>query len=228
MVEVGPGGGVLTAALVAAGARVAALELDLAWGLELHRRFAGRWVAIAVTDAADVEWARLAPGTLVAGNLPYYLATALVADLLPAWRSVPRAAFLVQLEVAERLVAGPGDAAYGALSVVAAAHAAVELLGRVPRGAFRPVPAVDGAFVGLTLRRPPFPAAERVAFAATVRAAFALRRKTLRNALAAACGRPAAERWLLAAGLGPRVRAQELALEDFLRLHRERPVAARG
>src|ERR1700687_6225863 len=115
VVEVGPGGGVLTAELLAAGARVLAWEVDLAWAAELRRR--GRlWGAIAaagppaivVEDALDLPWGRLPAPTLAAGNLPYNIATALLGELLPHHRRVPRAAFLVQREVAERLLAGPG------------------------------------------------------------------------------------------------------------------------
>ncbi|HZI63859.1 MAG TPA: rRNA adenine N-6-methyltransferase family protein, partial [Thermoanaerobaculia bacterium] len=137
--------------------------------------------------------------------------------------------FLVQLEVAQRLVAPPGASEYGALSVLTAARAAARLLGRVRPGGFRPPPKVHGAFVGFELRAPPLPPEDMAAFAATVHAAFAQRRKTLRNALGASWGRAAAEQVLAAAGLGPERRAQELDLEEFLRLHtaRRRPGEAR-
>jgi len=143
---------------------------------------------------------------------------------------VPRGAFLVQKEVADRLSAGPGDPEYGALSVLVRARAEVALLGRVKAGSFRPPPKVDGAFVGLQAVTPPLPAegpAGMAAFEATVKAAFARRRKTLRNALGAAWGRAAAEAALAAAGIDAGARAEELAVADFVRLTEARASIAR-
>jgi 16S rRNA (adenine1518-N6/adenine1519-N6)-dimethyltransferase len=231
VVEVGPGGGVLTAELLAAGARVLAWEVDLAWAAELRRRWegwgianpagrgSGRPPAIVVEDALDLPWGRLPVPTLVAGNLPYNIATALLGALLPHHLRVPRAAFLVQREVAERLLAGPGDPAYGSFSVLVAAYARAVPLGRVRRGSFRPPPKVEGAYVGFELRPPPLPEGEMPAFLATVRLAFGQRRKTLRNALAAGWGRERAGAVLAALGLPDDARAERLGLPELLALH---------
>jgi 16S rRNA (adenine1518-N6/adenine1519-N6)-dimethyltransferase len=219
VLEIGPGGGVLTAALVESGGRVTAWELDLEWALALRQSARLRSVVLVVGDALDIEWGRLPRGTLVAGNLPYGISTALIERLLPHWNLVPRAGFLVQKEVAERLVAGPGDKQYGALSVLTAARAEVRILGRVARGSFHPVPRVAGAFVGLDLQPPPASEAEMRRFSATVRLGFAKRRKLLRNALAAGWGVEEAERAMAEAYLGRQVRAEELGLPEFLRLH---------
>jgi 16S rRNA (adenine1518-N6/adenine1519-N6)-dimethyltransferase len=232
VVEVGPGGGVLTAELLAAGARVLACEMDLAWAAELRRRArlwgagsggagAGRPPAIVVEDALDLPWGRLPAPTLAAGNLPYSIATALLGELLPHHRRVPRAAFLVQREVAERLLAGPGDPAYGSFSVLVAAYARAKPLGRVRRGSFRPPPKVEGAYVGFELRPPPLPDSEMPAFLATVRLAFAQRRKTLRNALAAGWGKERAAAALAALGLPEDARAERLGLPELVELHRK-------
>ena len=244
VVEVGPGGGVLTGELLAAGARVLAWEVDLEWAAELRRRLgagaprggsggrrgargsggqdgAGGALAIVVEDALDLPWGRLPAPTLAAGNLPYNIATALLGTLLPHHRRVPRAAFLVQREVAERLLARPGDSAYGSLSVLVAAYARAVPLGRVRRGSFRPPPKVEGAFVGFELRAPPLPEDEMPAFLATVRLAFGQRRKTLRNALAAGWGRERAAAVLAGMGLPEDVRAERLGLEELLALHRQ-------
>jgi 16S rRNA (adenine1518-N6/adenine1519-N6)-dimethyltransferase len=232
VVEVGPGGGVLTAELLAAGARVLAWEVDLAWAAELRHRWqrwegaspAGRGSdgppSIVVEDALDLPWGRLPAPTLAAGNLPYNIATALLGALLPHHRRVPRAAFLVQREVAERLLAGPGDPAYGSFSVLVAAYASAVPLGRVRRGSFRPRPKVEGAYVGFELRPPPLPDGEMPAFLATVRLAFGQRRKTLRNALAAGWGREKAAAALAALGLPDDARAERLGLAELLALHR--------
>ncbi len=223
VLEVGPGGGALTGELLAAGAaKVLGVELDPAWAAALRRRLADRRLALVVGDVLEFTWARLPPATLVAGNLPYNVATAIIEDLLPHGERVPRAAFLVQKEVAERIVARPGEAGYGSFSLVVAAYADAVVLGRVRPGSFRPPPKVESAFVGLTLHPPPLPAAEMPAFIATVRLAFGQRRKTLRNALAAAWGREAAEGILAAASVPPGARAEELGLEAFLALHTRR------
>jgi 16S rRNA (adenine1518-N6/adenine1519-N6)-dimethyltransferase len=221
VVEVGPGGGVLTGELLRAGARVWAWELDVAWALRLRRRLPDPELATVVGDALGIPWQRLPAGTLVAGNLPYGIATRLIQDLLSEAAGVEAAGFLVQAEVAGRLTASAGDPDYGALSVLVQARAEIRLLGRVRRASFRPPPRVDGAFVGLHRRRPAVPAAEWPAFEGLVRLAFAQRRKTLRNALAARWERPAVDGLLAALDLGPTVRAAELGLDQLVAVHRE-------
>jgi len=229
VVEIGPGGGVLSRELLAAGAAaVVGWEIDPEWAESAAAAVADERFSLVVGDALEIDWQAVAAAggaagdesrVLAAGNLPYNVATPIIERLLPCHAAVPRAAFLVQKEVGDRLVAGPGDADYGYLSVLVAAYAEARLLGRVGRGAFRPPPKVDGAFVGLTLRAPPLAAAAMPAFLATVSAAFALRRKTLRNALAAAWGRAEADRVVEASGLDPRVRAERLGLAELLSLH---------
>jgi 16S rRNA (adenine1518-N6/adenine1519-N6)-dimethyltransferase len=216
--EIGPGGGVLTAELLAAGARVLAWELDLDWAAVLRRRLPR--LALVVGDALQISWQRLPRPTLVAGNLPYNVATAILEALLPHHARIPRAAFLVQKEVADRIVAAPGSDAYGSFSVLVAAYARPRLLGRVKPGSFRPPPKVDSAFVGLQLQPPPLPEQEMPGFISLVRLAFAQRRKTLRNALAAGWGRERTEAVLAAAGIPERTRAEELGLGEFLRIYR--------
>lgn len=223
VVEIGPGGGVLTRELLAAGAAaVTGCEYDPDWAFALRRQLITDKLSLVVVDALDLAWNRLRAPTLVAGNLPYGIATALIDRLLAqaAPEAIPRAAFLVQLEVAERLLAEPGSPDYGAASVLTAARSEVRMLGRVAKGSFRPPPKVDGAFVGLTLKPPPLSRAEMEGLAFIVRLAFAHRRKTLRNSLAAGLGTARAREVCEGAGLGDKSRAQELALDDFVRLHR--------
>ena len=226
VLEIGPGGGVLTAELLAAGAQVLGWELDLTWAVELRRRLRAPALSLVVGDALEIAWARLPPGTLVAGNLPYNVATVILERLLPHHAQVSRAAFLVQKEVADRLVAGPRDEAYGSLSVLTAAWARARILGRVRPGSFRPPPKVDSAFVGFELHPPPLPTEEMPAFIAFVRLAFGQRRKTLRNALAAGWGREKAAAVLAAAGVPEKTRAEELGLEEFLGIWRTAGLAS--
>ena len=219
VLEIGPGGGVLTAELLAAGARALAWELDLDWAAVLRRRLPDPRLALVVGDALEIVWERLPAPTLVAGNLPYNVATAIIEDLLPHHARIPKAAFLVQKEVADRIVAAPGSDAYGSFSVIVAAYARPRILGRVKPGSFRPPPKVDSAFVGLELQPPPLPEKEMPDFIALVRLAFAQRRKTLRNSLAAGWGRERTEAVLAAAGIPERARAEELGIGEFLRIY---------
>lgn len=224
LLEIGPGGGVLTRELLAAGAQVVAWELDRSWALHTARVLGGSGLRLVVGDALALPWDRL-PATLrVCGNLPYAVATPLIGAVLERALAVDRAAFMVQLEVAERLAAGPGSKRYGALSVLAAARADVRLLGRLGPRAFVPPPRVDSAFVGLVRRAPPLPEAEMAGFREVVFAAFAQRRKTIRNSLAANWGREGAEQALAGAGIAPERRAEQLDLAELVELYR----AARG
>jgi 16S rRNA (adenine1518-N6/adenine1519-N6)-dimethyltransferase len=218
VLEIGPGGGVLTGELLAAGYRVVAWELDQAWAFELCRRYPSPRLTVVVGDAIDIPWERLPRGSQMAGNLPYQVATVLVRQVLGYPERIPRAAVLVQKEVGERLVAKPGDKPYGALSVHAASSARVRWLGRVKKGSFFPPPKVDGAFVGFELQPPPLPPEEMEEFRRTVNLAFGQRRKTLRNSLGAGWGKDVAASALARAGLDGGRRAEELGLEDFLRL----------
>jgi len=219
VVEIGPGGGVLTERLAATASRVVAVEVDTAWGLALGQKIDRGSTQVIIGDALEIAWGRIPAGTLVAGNLPFNISTVLIEHVLQHWQIVPRAAFLVQKEVADRLLAGPGDSAYGALSVVTAARARAVHLGVVRRGSFRPPPKVDGAFVGLVLTSPVLDEQEMGRFVATVRLAFSQRRKQLRNALGAGWGRKESDRSLAVAGIDPRRRAEQLSLADFVRLH---------
>lgn len=217
VLEIGPGGGVLTAELLSAGARVFGWELDLEWAAVLRRRLPE--LQLVVEDALEIDWGRLPTPTLAAGNLPYNVATVIIERMLPHHERVPRAAFLVQKEVADRLVARPGDDAYGSLSLLVAAYADARLLGRVRKGSFRPPPKVEGGFVGFELKPPPLFPQEMPELIALIRLAFNQRRKTLRNALAAGWGRERAEAVLSAVGLPEKVRGEELGLAEFLEIH---------
>jgi 16S rRNA (adenine1518-N6/adenine1519-N6)-dimethyltransferase len=218
--EVGPGGGVLTRELLAAGARVVGWELDLRWAYELRRRLPASALSIVAADALELPWERAAPGTLAAGNLPYAVATPILERVLSRGFAIPRAAFLVQDEVAQRLVARPGTRAYGLLTVATAAFASVTVLARLPPGSFRPAPKVHGAFVGVERRAPAVPLEQMSSLRATLALAFSHRRKTLANSLGAKLGRSAATAALDAAGIEPSRRAETLDLAEFVALDR--------
>jgi len=227
VLEVGPGLGSLTLALLEAGAgRVVGVEIDPVLAAELPRTIAARApertdrLAVVAADALHIEARDLpaAPSVLVA-NLPYNVAVPVLLHLLAALPSLRRGLVMVQAEVADRMCAPPGSRVYGAPSVKLAWFAAVRPAGPVPRSVFWPVPNVDSRLVAFTRRDPPDTAASREEVFAVVDAAFRQRRKTLRAALSGWAGSaPEAERLLRAAGIDPGARGESLDVAEFARL----------
>ena len=228
VLEVGPGLGSLTLALLEAGAgQVVAIEIDRALAGELPLTIAARAphladrVAVVAADALQVAGRDLpgrAPSVLVA-NLPYNVAVPVLLHLLAALPSLRRGLVMVQAEVADRMCAGPGSRVYGAPSVKLAWYAAARPAGPVPRTVFWPVPNVDSRLVAFTRRDPPATTAAREEVFAVIDAAFRQRRKTLRAALSGWAGSaPEAERLLRAAGIDPGARGESLGVGEFARL----------
>lgn len=226
VVEIGAGLGALTRPLLARAARVVAIERDRDLVPILRTELAadidaGR-LELLEADAAQVDWrAALAAGPaprVVAGNLPYQITGRLLEACTHLADDIDAAVFMVQLEVAARLIAPPDGEAYGALSVFAQAAFDVRRLLVARAGAFHPRPDVDSAVVVLTPHRPRR-ARETDAFREAVRAAFGARRKTLRNAWKGIYGlsREALEARAAAAGVSLDVRGETLAVEDFAR-----------
>ncbi|MGH3830667.1 MAG: 16S rRNA (adenine(1518)-N(6)/adenine(1519)-N(6))-dimethyltransferase RsmA [Pseudonocardiaceae bacterium] len=238
VLEVGPGLGSLTLALLGAVDRVLAVEVDplLAGALpatvadRARERASGLRIltadALRLRRAQIVEAAGGREPTALVANLPYNVGVPVLLHLLAELPSLRRGLVMVQAEVADRLAAPPGTRCYGAPSAKAAWFAAVHRAGPVPRTVFWPVPNVDSGLVALTSRAAPSPApgetVPREQVFAVVDAAFSQRRKTLRAALADWAGSPAAaERLLRAAGVDPSARAERLAIRDYARIARE-------
>ena len=227
VLEVGPGLGSLTLALLAAGAgRVVGVEIDPALAAELPRTIAARATGLAdraaviAADALRIE-ARDLPGSpsVLVANLPYNVAVPVLLHLLAALPSLRRGLVMVQAEVADRMCAPPGSRVYGTPSAKLAWFAAARSAGPVPRSVFWPVPNVDSRLVAFTRRDLPATAASREEVFAVVDAAFRQRRKTLRAALSGWAGSaPEAERLLRAAGLDPGARGESLDVAEFARL----------
>jgi 16S rRNA (adenine1518-N6/adenine1519-N6)-dimethyltransferase len=227
VLEVGPGLGSLTLALLEAGAgQVVGVEIDPVLAGELPRTVAARApaqkdrLAVVAADALHIEGHDLpaVPSVLVA-NLPYNVAVPVMLHLLAALPSLRRGLVMVQAEVADRMCAGPGSRVYGTPSVKLAWFAAARPAGPVPRSVFWPVPNVDSRLVAFTRRDPPDTTASREEVFAVIDAAFRQRRKTLRAALSGWAGSaPEAERLLRAAGLDPGARGESLGVAEFARL----------
>jgi 16S rRNA (adenine1518-N6/adenine1519-N6)-dimethyltransferase len=225
-IEIGPGRGALTRPLAARAKQVFAYEIDRDLGAELRAKAIPR-VTVVEGDVLDTLTAgQLAPSPLplrVAGNLPYNAASPIMfklADLFAAGVPIEDATLMLQREVADRLVAAPGTREYGVLSVLLQHVATIEILLKLPAGAFRPAPKVLSALVRLRFH-PPLPTVSSPqAFTRIVRAVFTRRRKTLANALLAVdkTGQRSFGPILEVAGLDGRRRPETLTLAEFARL----------
>lgn len=222
VLEVGPGCGTLTSRLLHRGARVTAIEIDRDAASFLREALGGYAFELIEADAVSVDFREIVgdePCTVVA-NLPYNVGTQILFAMLESGVPFNKVAVMLQREVAERIVAVPRTKAYGAMTLQIAELATASIALRVKPGAFTPPPKVDSAVVVLQPHRTPrIPdAALSAQFRAVVTAGFAMRRKTLRNALGARFGVDVAERALEASGLDLRARAEELDFDAFLSL----------
>jgi len=218
VVEVGPGLGSLTLALLEAGAAVTAVEVDdaLVGALEeVVSRSPYADLRIVSGDALTVDWGRLLDGQAgswhLVANLPYNISVPLVCDLLDGVEAIGRMLVMVQREVAARLVARPGDAAYGLPSVKVSYHAEARTVGRVPPSVFLPRPRVESALVEIVRRPAPLVDVDPQVLFGVVRAGFGQRRKMLRRSLRNLID----EEGLIVAGVDPTARAEDLGLDDW-------------
>jgi 16S rRNA (adenine1518-N6/adenine1519-N6)-dimethyltransferase len=225
-VEVGAGLGSLTAALADAGAdEVLAIEFDRSLLPALEETVAGRpAVRVLHADATRLDWgATLGEGPWVlCGNLPYNVGTRIVVDVVEHVPAVRLLVVMLQREVAERLVAAPGRQAadaYGAVSVRVAYRATAEIVRRVPPDVFWPRPSVGSALVRIERRESPLVDVDETRLWRVVDAAFAERRKTIRNGVRR-LGLTAdqADGVLARAGVAPSARAEELWVPEFARI----------
>ncbi|WP_239157344.1 16S rRNA (adenine(1518)-N(6)/adenine(1519)-N(6))-dimethyltransferase RsmA [Actinocatenispora thailandica] len=242
VVEVGPGLGSLTLALLPAARRLYAVEIDPRLATRLpdtvaaHAPGSADRLRVVAADALRVGADAFAePPTALVANLPYNVAVPVLLHLLAVLPALAHGLVMVQQEVADRLTAGPGSRTYGVPSAKLAWYATARAAGSVSRSVFWPVPNVDSGLVAFTRHDPPAvpaasgpapsgpavhgPAVSREAVFAVVDAAFAQRRKTLRAALARWAGSPArAEQLLRGAGVDPSARGESLTITEFTRI----------
>jgi len=221
VVEIGAGLGSLTLALAETGASVTAVEIDSGLVPLLRMNVGGLpGVDIVHADATELEWSVLLgnePGWVLVANLPYNVATPLVADIVAGVPAVSRMLVMVQREVAERFAARPSTPEWGAVSVRIGFRADARIVGHVPATVFLPRPNVESSLVEIVRhdRNVDSGVDEKLMFS-LVRAGFAKRRKMLRGALAGTAGAAALE----VAGIAGTARAEELAVEDWISLAR--------
>lgn len=226
VVEVGPGPGGLTRALLIEGAdRVVAVERDercLPALAEIGARYPGR-LHVHAGDALDADWSHFVGVTakkpIIVANLPYSVATLLLvgwleSDPWPPWYE--RMVLMFQKEVAERIVAAPGTKAYGRLAVIAQWRAAARIVLTLKPEAFTPPPKVASAVVEIIPKATPAPECSVISLGRVTAAAFGQRRKMLRVSLRQLVPNP--EALLAAAGIAPEFRAEQLSVRDFARL----------
>ena len=225
VLEVGPGLGSLTLALLAVARRVVALEIDPVLAAALPATIADRapdQVAafeVVLADALRVDSVPGPPPTALVANLPYNVSVPVLLHLLALLPSLEHGLVMVQSEVADRLAAVPGSKAYGVPSVKAAWYADVRRAGAIGRNVFWPAPNVDSGLVAWTRREPPATTVTREQVFAVIDAAFAHRRKALRPSLRELAGSAeAAEQALARAGIDPMTRGEALRIDDFVRI----------
>jgi 16S rRNA (adenine1518-N6/adenine1519-N6)-dimethyltransferase len=218
VVEIGAGLGSLTLALAETGAHVTAIEVD--HGIVPVLRDVVRDVEnvhVIESDAREVDWALLEPvdqPLTVVANLPYNVATPLVADLLDTVPRIRRFVVMVQKEVAHRLAAAPGSSDYGGISVKVAYWATARILGDVPPTVFVPRPKVTSAIIEIERRDHPAVPSNRDTLFRLVRQAFGQRRKMLRRSLSGVV----TDEQFVAAHIEPTRRPEELSVHDWGRL----------
>jgi 16S rRNA (adenine1518-N6/adenine1519-N6)-dimethyltransferase len=215
IVEIGPGLGALTGALIDGAKRISAIEIDRDLVARLRERFGADVLALHEADALAFDYGTLGARLRVVGNLPYNISSPLLFRLSAYATSLLDIHVMLQREVVARMTAKPATPDYGRLTVMLQSRFAVTRLFTVPPGAFRPAPNVDSAvarLVPLAELRPRID--DDALFARVVAAAFGQRRKTMRNALAGVADETA----LREAGIDPSARGETLSVDEFVRL----------
>ena len=220
IIEIGPGQAALTRKLIAGAGAIRAVEIDRDLAAWLRSQFPNGELTLVEADALTLDWSALAADApiRVVGNLPYNISSPLLFHLMQAADRVVDQHFMLQREVVDRMVAGPGTKTYGRLSVMLQWRYRMVKLFDVPPGAFTPAPKVVSSVVRMIPKKlEDVPAVDFALFSSVVANAFGQRRKTLRNALSQLLTQEQIE----AAGVNPGARAETLQLAEFIALTRK-------
>mgnify|MGYP006339795331 CR=1 FL=1 len=219
VLEIGPGLGTLTSEILRRVDNVIAVEFDEDLARKLPGQFPGKQLKVIYEDILQFDLDRLPTGYKVVANVPYYITSKIIEKLMTAKNKPSLVVILVQKEVAERVAAHAGDMSILAVSAQIFARARLGVM--VPREYFTPPPKVDSQVVVLHTRATPLVSPEdEKAFFRVVKAGFSSKRKKLRSSIAAvlAISKPAAEELLHHANINPELRAEDLTIEDWVRL----------
>lgn len=219
VLEIGPGLGTLTSEIFRRANRVLAVEFDAELARKLSGQFPGKQLEVVNEDILQFDLSKLPAGYKVVANVPYYITSKIIQKLMTAENKPSTVVILVQKEVAERVAAGPGDMSI--LAVSAQVYAEARLGIEAPKEYFTPPPKVDSQVVVLETRDTPLvqPADERLFFR-VVKAGFSAKRKKLRSSISAglALNKQATDELLQAANVSPDDRAEDLSIDDWLRV----------
>ncbi|WP_220699262.1 16S rRNA (adenine(1518)-N(6)/adenine(1519)-N(6))-dimethyltransferase RsmA [Nocardioides cavernaquae] len=224
VVEIGPGLGSLTLALLEVAGRVTAIEVDPLLAERLPATIAeyapdqAANFEVVLADALRIAAVPGPPPTALVANLPYNISVPVLLHMLALLPSLQRGLVMVQAEVADRLAATPGSKTYGVPSLKASWYADVRRAGAIGRNVFWPAPNVDSGLVAWTRREPPVTTATREQVFAVIDAAFAQRRKALRGALRAIAPAEQIDAALAASGVDPMARGEQLRIAEFIRI----------
>ena len=222
VLEIGPGLGTLTSEILRQTDKVIAVEYDGELARKLPGQFPGKDLTVINEDILTFDLDSLPAGYKVVANVPYYITSKIIERLMTAHNKPSIAVLLVQKEVAQRIAARPGDMSILAVSAQLYAEASLGTL--VPRRFFTPPPKVDSQVIVLRTRTLPLvPAEDERALFRVVKAGFRAKRKKLRSSISAglAITKPAAEELLRHANIDPELRAEDLSIDDWLRLARD-------
>ncbi len=227
VLEIGAGHGELTGLIAKKAGKVIAVEIDKKLCRLLNKRFSELGnVEIVEGDILKLDMRELTSGrrTKVIGNLPYYITTPILMKLLHEKDLFSRLIIMVQKEVADRMAASPGNKSYGALSVAVCYHAKVEETIPVSKHCFYPKPEVDSCVISMSIReKPPVTVSDEESFSSFIKGIFGGRRKMLYNAISQAVSidRREGEKMLLEMGIDPRVRPENISLNEFAQIYEE-------
>lgn len=222
VLEIGPGLGTLTSEILRQTDKVIAVEYDGELARKLPGQFPGKDLTVINEDILTFDLDSLPADYKVVANVPYYITSKIIERLMTAHNKPSIAVLLVQKEVAQRIAARPGDMSI--LAVSAQLYAEASLGALVPRRFFTPPPKVDSQVIVLRTRTTPLvPAEDERALFRVVKAGFRAKRKKLRSSISAglAITKPAAEELLRHANIDPELRAEDLSIDDWLRLARD-------
>ena len=219
VLEIGPGLGTLTSEIFRRAGRVLAVEFDAELARKLPGQFPGKQLEVVNEDILQFDLSKLPAGYKVVANVPYYITSKIIEKLMTAENKPSTVVILVQKEVAERVAAGPGDMSI--LAVSAQVYAKARLGIEAPKEYFTPPPKVDSQVVVLETRDEPLVrAADERLFFRVVKAGFSAKRKKLRSSISAglALDKQATDELLQAANVNPDDRAEDLSIDDWLRV----------